>query len=358
VTPVISANCTLPNAGGVTPAGATPSVQDVPKYYVAVVACGDKPSQSGLVVGDTFTGKVVATVAPPAGMSFLSVSAAADDRTFAVFAAPPGAGPAVAGWWYLLRLAPGTSSPARLTRIPVKPLSDVAETELSGSGQELAVGRALNEAGQPWLGVYSVATGRLLRSWSSRTEPPFRIEGWGVFPGTPGNPQNSSLTWAEDGKAILFWAVASGGAADLRQLDIAGNGSDIVKDSHVIWSTAAHRECIDPQLSADAKTAICPVPGSQISGKGNWTERWLAYSVTTPAAAPVVRYQMPDNAELAVSTPWAGPSGAIMLLEVMQITRQALKVLRFGLVSHGAFTPLKPPAMRSGVMSMRPLIAW
>jgi hypothetical protein len=362
VTPVVPANCALPGVTRVTHAIAAPSVDGVPPYYVEVVACaGKSTSRSVLLVGDTFTGKVLATVAPPAGTSFQSVSAAADDRTFAVFATPAGAGPKVAGWWYLLRLAPGTSSPARLTRIPVKPLADVAETELSGSGQELAVGLASDEAGTPWLGVYSVATGRLLRSWSSHGAPPFRIEGWGTafFQGASGNPQSSALTWVQGDQAIMFWAVASGGAADLRRLDLAGHGSDIVKDSQVIWSTA-HHECDGfSEVSADGKTVICPVI-SQASGKANSTVRWLAYSVTAPAA-PAVRYQVPvDTRGLSVSNPWVSASGTAMIVEWFTYppSNGAPKIAGFGLVSNGMFTPLRSPSTSNGVVVGLPLIAW
>ena len=154
-TPAVpGAGCVLPEVSRATPAGAAASVDGVPPYYVEVVACSGSTSRSGLLVGGTLTGTVVATVAPPSGVSFRSVSAAADDRTFAVFATPIGACPAAGlRWWYLLRLAPGTSSPARLTRIPVKPLPDVAETALSGSGWELAVGVANDEARRPWIWV-------------------------------------------------------------------------------------------------------------------------------------------------------------------------------------------------------------
>jgi hypothetical protein len=362
-TPAVpQAGCALPDVSRATRAGAAPSADGVPPYYVEVVACSGSTSRSGLLVGDTLTGKVAATVAPPAGLSFLSVSAASDDRTFAVFATPTGAGPQVAGWWYLLRLAPGTSSPARLTRIPVKPLPDVAETALSGSGRELAVGVAYDDAARPWIGVYSVATGRLLRSWSYRSGPSVDIEGWSVssFTAAVGNPQNSALTWAQDDQSIMFWTVAPGGAGVLRRLDLAGDGADIVRDSQVIWSTT-QQECDGfTEVSADGKTVICPNVNSQADGKANGILRWLAYSVTAPAAAPRVRYQVPGAPSLVVSTPWVSASGATMLVEwsTHEAPRGALKIARFGLVSRGTFTPLQPPALSNGYVAGRPIIAW
>ena len=361
VTPVAPANCALPGVTRSTHATAAPSVDGVPPYYVEVVACaGKSTSRSGLLVGDTFTGKVLATVAAPAGTSFQSVSAASDDRTFAVFATPAGAGPTVAGWWYLLRLAPGTSSPARLTRIPVKPLADVAETELSGSGRELAVGVASDEARTPSIEVYSVATGRLLRSWSPHGALPFSIEGWSGawFQGVSGDPQYSALTWVHGDQAIMFWTVVNGGAADLRRLDLAGDGSDIVKDSQVIWSTA-HHECDGfSEVGADGKTVICPVVGPG-SAKADLTVRWLAYPVTAPTAPAVLYQALVDAPDISVSTPWVSASGAAAIVEWSenQPPHGALKLAGFGLVSHGKFTPLRSPPTSTGVVGP-PIIAW
>jgi hypothetical protein len=205
-----------------------------------------------------------------------------------------------------------------------------------------------------------VATGRLLRSWSSHGAPPFRIEGWGVsfFPGTIGNPQNSSLTWVQGDQAILFWAVANG-AGDLRRLDIAGGGGDIVRDSQVIWS-AAHRGCAGfSRVSADGKTVICPVMNTQASGKADWTVRWLAYPVTA-TAAPRARYQIHGDTGFSANTPWVSASGATMIVEwsVNQPPHGALKIAGFGIVSHGTFTPLKPPPLSSGFVGGPPSIAW
>ena len=363
--PVASqAPCALPAAGHATPAGAAAPADGAPPYYVEVVDCAGSTTRSGLLVGDTFTGQVVATLAPPAGLSFLSVSAANDDRTFAVFATPAGAHPQVAGWWYLLRLAPGTSSPARLTRIPVKPMSDVVETALSGSGQQLAVGVANDEAKRPWIGVYSVATGRLLRSWSYQSGPSIDIQGWSVGFDTDadlGNPQQASLTWTQGDQAIMIWTVAAGGAGALRRLDLAGHGTDIVRDSQVIWSSA-HTGCTGfTEVSADGKTVICPSLNGPASGKGTWTIRWLAYAITT-RAAPVVRYQadLPPDETAILSTPWVSASSATFVIarSINEQPSGKLKIVSFGLVSHGALTPLKPPPLSGGYVGGRPQISW
>jgi hypothetical protein len=80
----------------------------------------------------------VATVTPPDGMTFQSVSGASDDRTFVLFVTSYAAKWST-GLWYELRIAPGTAHLATLTHLPVKPLPYVETMALSESGSELAV---------------------------------------------------------------------------------------------------------------------------------------------------------------------------------------------------------------------------
>jgi hypothetical protein len=76
----------IPN-GSVVPPTATSStstgVDSVPRYYVAITRGG------GIVAGDSVTGQTLGRIAPPPGLTFTSVTAAADDRTFVVFAVTP-----------------------------------------------------------------------------------------------------------------------------------------------------------------------------------------------------------------------------------------------------------------------------
>ena len=101
----------LPN-GSVAPS-ATPVVtpqSGVPEYYVALHPASGRPgARNGVIVGDTRTGKTVAVIAPPAGTTIESVSAASDDRTFAVVAAPASGGPGLDDGLYLLTIAPGSA---------------------------------------------------------------------------------------------------------------------------------------------------------------------------------------------------------------------------------------------------------
>ena len=105
----------------------------IPRYYVALKQLATYTDvvvpPAGIVVGDSLTGGTLATFAPPARTTFASVTAAADDRTFVVFAVTSSTGSfaskartTLTGRWYQVRLAPGAARPARLTRLPVKPV--------------------------------------------------------------------------------------------------------------------------------------------------------------------------------------------------------------------------------------------
>jgi hypothetical protein len=356
------------DGGRVHPVGPTHLVSGVPRYYVQLTPLGGtQTSGNGLRVGDTFTGGTVTTVAPPTGVTFLSVSAAADDRTFSVFATPSGGGSGAAGSWYSLTLAPGTSSPARLSRIPVSPLSGVAASALSGSGQELAVARSVGKTGTPWLGVYSVATGRLLRSWTAHGTPPFHVGG--LDSGFP-----PSVTWLHGGGAIMFLTfkeVAEPGGSQvltetLRLLDIATGDADLVKDSRVIWNGDGGDPCNTPPTSEDGQTIRCvqvlPAYGPK---KINWDVRWVAFRVGAPGFYHVrseVSVSAPPSPlmGLGVDTLWDSADGATMLVDWFYGPHGPSQPhkYRFGVVSHGTFTPLETPPLSAGSVSLPPGIAW
>lgn len=345
----------------------------VPRYWAELrqVSGGQTPRQ-GLLIGDTFTGQTVAKVMPPAGDSFQSISAAADDRTFAILMEPADGNPQAAGTWYLLRLAPGTSSPVRLTSIPIQPISDVADTALSASGRELAVGTATGPAGTPWIGVYSVATGRLLHSWSNHGGLTFRIEGFGVGSNTEsGLDQTYAMTWIQGDRAIAFIGVVNGGSTVLRRLEVAAKGSDIVKDSRVIWSSK-DTSCAggsSTTISADGKTVTCVTSSYRLVGKreADWTKRWLVYSIAAPTAAPRVAYQVSsvdvEPGRPGADPPWVSASGVVMLVEWGTAPPKGpdTNTIHFGMVSNGTFTPLKaPPATdaSSGILGGPPGLVW
>ena len=107
-----------PERTGGSAARPVPVVDGVPTYYAGLAKTSDvQTSPEQIVVGDTVTGKRLATVAPPAGTTFAGITGAADDRTFVVDTQPGSLDPESEPWqprtWYLLgSIRSGAPGPA------------------------------------------------------------------------------------------------------------------------------------------------------------------------------------------------------------------------------------------------------
>jgi hypothetical protein len=298
---------TLP--GTETPGSATLGTggsAGVPPYYVTLPAFGwtayapataptGSNNQTVLVVGETATGKRLATVPPPRGLAFNVVTGAADDRTFIVGATPTGMKTVSMLWpetWYLLRISPGTSHVARLTRLHVPAVDDVTGVALSPDGTELAVAsKQFNVLGSssannpPRLSLWSVATGKELWHWATQS-------GWitASTPAAGSRPEPfdtdgmaTALRWTPDGGALAYaW-----NGAEIRLLDLTAQGpgpdldKDLVKASRLRASigdydtpAGASFTCVAADgwsLSTAAKTFTCAgraVPMGAATGPG------------------------------------------------------------------------------------------
>jgi hypothetical protein len=353
-------------------AGSTASVP--PPYYVTLspqTGQGTFPP-SDLVVGDTRTGRRLATLTPPAGSSFFGVTGAADDRTFVIDTLPvrslrdPG-GPRT---WYLLRLAPGTSAPVRLTRLAVPRLANVTAIALSGSGAELAVATGggagfglagAENGGLPGvLRLYSVSTGKLAHAWSTSDQSVFGA-GAGLM-----SENNTELTWVDDDHAITFvslWVSSKAGAQppavlnheSIRVLDVTAGGGNLLADSRVEWSQtepagSASAGCQWGQwvlVAADGKAVVCPSitsPTGPYRKGQHWTVRWLTYSTTAPTVARVL-----DTVTIAESFPSglilqaqaiSGPGIAIIAASGLFENNHPAADIRVGLIRRGTFVRL------------------
>jgi len=227
----------------------------VPEYYVAWMQA-DTPY---LVIGDTLTGQVRAAVKAPGNVYLTGVYGTADaDSTFIVtgnYIHRPVSGTV----WYLLRIAPGSRDPIRWTLLPVPAdpgHPSPAGVALSPDGTELAVALPGSPA---TLRVYSVATGALLRSWSTTAPGDIRAEKVppGSWPFTA-----MAVRWSADGQEIGFAWNASG----IRVLDASTPDGDLIARSRLLatigktYDTLGSFTCTAAQgwqLVAGGKGILC-----------------------------------------------------------------------------------------------------
>jgi hypothetical protein len=353
-----------------------------PQYYVAVsgtpvgwyayapLTGENNIPPNDLVVGDTVTGQKLATLAAPAGTEWAGVTAAADDRTFAAFAEPAADRPGLAGRWYLVRLTPGAASPAKLTQLPIEPLSDVGAMALSRSGKELAIviaasqsERNPNQTGEKSLCVYSVATGDLVHHcWSTDTTENKTFFFYGGY--QPGQ-LNPSLTWIDGDNAIAFPASEAvqiphskhfEGRQTVRRLDLTAKGTSLAADSKIIWSETlpprTNPLCgsASPVVSADGKTVLCATY-TQLTGRNYpWRLAWLAFPTSAsahPGGRPVTDYQLtmrvPWQTPGSVPPLWVARSGSVLLV-AWQLEKNGRDFTHFGVISGGKFTALPVPS--------------
>jgi hypothetical protein len=396
----------IPNGGAVSPSPtASTGPGGAPRYYVAIttfsgsvqiVAGKEKDTvRNGIVVGDSVTGARLAKIPAPADVTFVSVTAAADDRTFVVFALTsstgslglPQKGATLTGRWYEVRLAPGTANPARLSPLPITPWSwagqdssapsagEVYDTALSASGQELAVADVpdLPAADKPWnwqeVKVFSVATGRLLYDW---TEDAPNDEIVGVLSGTINGilVGPSNLTWI-DGDHALTLATSSHNVAGtvtgtVRRLNLAGPArGDMKAAGSVIWSGKLTWNdgygCYaagewPPLISADGKTATCLNYAEVKSAPAGWMASFVTDPLPPGTAAglkprfdyqvtsPVDQNGKPLAGGADTSLLWASPSGDTIIGVWHYIASRAPATgVHFGVIRGGTFTPLRLP---------------
>jgi hypothetical protein len=376
---VVSSNPTA-SASTVVPTGPG----GVPRYYAALT------QNNGVVVGDSVSGKTLATFAPPARKSlktsFRSITAANDDQTFVVSAStyptasievPNGIVKATGTiTWYVVRLAPGTAHPASLTLLPIKPqtvhgsseLVDTA-TAVSGSGKELAV-TGFTASGGLAVRVFSVATGQLLHEWT--TNDPSLTLASSYTKGLDG----VSLTWI-DGDRLVAVDTASATAQSksknpflgfgskniVRELSVTGLSSGgLLADSKVVWDVQTWeypvtllQACTGGRgasqfISADGTTFGC----AAVTGPGTDPNlSFLTYPLTTgPTVAKQARiaYQVTQMAKKGISTDqalWVSPSGDAVVGSWTTYAAGTLEDapdgLHIGVMSNGKFTPLRFP---------------
>jgi len=303
------------------PAPAT-TTGPTPRYYVSPTGITDVGNATTLVVGDARTGARLATIRAPKGAVFVGATpaGAADDRTFAVGEAgqelpshPPFSTTSTRGW-YLLKIIPGAHSQVQMTRLPIQPSAAdgvPASVALSADGTNLAVLSSGVSGANQALRVYSVSSGRLLHIW------------W--ITRKAANDQGASdLSWLAGDTTVAFalsWDEDS--HTQMRTLDLAAGGADLLADSHVVWSqyvalppndvytASTPRPCESPFLTSDGQAVVCA--SSSYSARGNRASLvWLSYALSAPAAPRLLgRVPLPPGQRKGSgsSVQWANASG-------------------------------------------------
>ena len=274
--------------GASAPAAAPADPEALPEYFVAISGlaitgplppggqsgAAKEPLPDAVVVGDTRTGKRLATIKPPPGSTFAGVTGAADDGTFVLdtVAIVPGLVSAnQQRTWYLLRVKPGAPV-TTLTRLnfPLPAAADVNGIALSPDGTKIAVlyqvareGDGFPYSGPFTLGIYSVATGAVLRTW---TDPNAQHGSYGYGGDTLPDP-STNLTWTSDGQRVAFaYRSSTGSDASLflREVNLAAPGGGLFTDSAVIAKIAVSPTtgrsriwCDSLGITGDGRSAVC-----------------------------------------------------------------------------------------------------
>jgi hypothetical protein len=304
-----------------------------------------------VVVGETLTGKRLTTIKPLPGSTFAGVTGAADDGTFVLDSVRIVPGLLFANQqrtWYLLRVKPGAPV-TTLTRLnfPVPVAADINGIALSPDGTKLAVlyqvagkGDGFPYSGPFTLGIYSVATGAALRTWTG-TDPYHGSYGYGSndLP-----DPNANLTWTYDGQRLAFAYRSSTGPDSsllLREVNLAAPGGGLFTDSAVIAKIAVSPTngrskiwCDSFGITGDGRTAVCgaelpkaPPVGARLDALTE-PDPWTGCAAPTDTAYPGIAeislagdrlarvlYQVkpPCMGGGTASVLWSSPSGAAVL---------------------------------------------
>jgi hypothetical protein len=381
--------------GPVVPAAkAAPTSGSVPTYYAELVQePGNANNPDQIQVRQTLTGKLIATVSPPAGATFAGITGAADDRTFVVDTQPgaiqgpnslPDQQSVQPRTWYLLRLSPGSARPASLTWLTIPPSpagTAVMGMALSPDGTKLAAafetpGWGISPTGSMTLRVYSVRTGAVLRSWTA----PYG-KGRYLFPPAAAGfaDDNLSLAWTDDGAALAFGqltlapGLVNDGAlppppaltgVEILELPYTTPSGTNLLSARVAFTfpgaaqeTSADLHCgeaatTDLVFTADGQllcqgTAMIRDPGSLSDNCASGTPWYrfglLEYS-TSGAARALRQYTSNCAGQSALLPVWTSPSGSTQL-GLLGRQKSATEIsLALGILRDGKFTALPTPA--------------
>ncbi|HEY0934679.1 MAG TPA: hypothetical protein VGD91_13155, partial [Trebonia sp.] len=332
--------------------GGTAVLGSIPRYYVALAGAGGGSSQLKAVVGDVSTGKTVATLSPSARQNFYGVTGAADDRTFVVLNYDNATGQTT---WYRLRLTPGAARPARLTRLPIKPVvAHIAGLALAPDGRELAVmwrSATTQSNAVTCLAVYSMTSGAALHTWITKGDNYNTIGG---------GSNGEALAWVDGGRSIDFrWTVITAGAhgratQTVRRIDVTASGPNLLSGSRVAVPLPPGTTVTKAGFSVPCDTSVTAGDGTVVCGTTSYSDvsfqevcskvppAFVTYSGTTGKQLKVL-YSYHGQCLEAQATPVWTDSAARHVVAFLLLSEKDVKTSatdRFGLVTDGHFIPL------------------
>ena len=277
--------------------------------------------------------------------------AAADDRTFIAMGDRLGGADGGTAVWYLLRIDPGGRIPARLTQVPIPVRQNPAGVAISPDGTELAVALAGSPA---TVRIYSIATGKVLRTWSATIPGAVAVESWTASGGSSQFTAARVLRWSSDGRQLAFaWNSTAIRVLDASAPDgnlitssslLAAIGTTGSKDSSVTCNASLGWQLIEGGhgvICGGSAHANLPQTGGACTGSERTLVGFLQETNGGQGSVPVTLadFETECSAQAGDSDGayigWANADGSVVIGSLVWDGH-----LRFGVFRDGRFTPL------------------
>jgi hypothetical protein len=328
------------------------ALRSLPPYYLIISRGSGGPGRA--VIRSSLTGRLIADVPPPAPYTgWAAVSAAADDRTFLLFAYTTPDGTTASP--YLVRLDAATGK-LTINRAPGLAASysagQLAGAALSPDGSKVAVATETRNAAI--IRVFSARTGAVLATWTA--------------PGSwdnPFGPGVGNLQWAGDNALAFRWTPASGSVSGqaggmvqgARMLDIGQPGRNLLAASTLFCIPPMPLQGFDVEAyfapngtrylaMVTSPVAIGDRPACSPAVEATSHLKLEEFSTATDRALGLVR--QPDG---IFGGFWSNRSGSVLVTYGSRGPRVGRRTWPLvGVLSKGVFTPL-PGARRAGLVS-------
>ncbi len=320
--------------------GASRPLAIIPRYLVELVPPEGpgKPARQAEVV-NTLTGKVVVRVdSPNPGLTFKTVAAAADDRTFVLAALNDGASspPVLVPSLWELKFSPRTSS-ARLFRLRPRVASGslVEGLALSPDGTEVAV------ATQPPAQQKIVC---LVSVYSMRTGAVHQFTGYGEIGSHEWDSR--ALSWSANDRTLAYSLLQPPTAyGTVGLLNTAGHGSSLAANTRTLFSLHAPgiHLAFDADLTPNGKLLI-----GAATAQPPHANRGAVQEIATADVHAIATLLLPGTGRGRLADVlWTNRTGSLMIVEYQKLKSDPHPV--FVLSGSGKLTPLPAGWLRRAI---------